>query len=245
MKSRLIIFLLIPSIILIFCTSCLKDKGIMIIEKSIDAHGGAEAWNELETFSLQKESWLYLENGEVESHVFQDIEFRQKPFFEGKLSWEKDSLVHQLIFDGVRTRYWMGENEIQNEGFLANKKKDIDAAYYVLTKPFDLLGGNKNIEYQGVSSLADGREVETVQVIDGDQKDPSVDIWWYYFDKDSFLIVGYKVKTSGHFSMVYNTDWDNSTGIHFPKKRESYRVDSLGNHLYLRAKYDFKSFKVN
>jgi hypothetical protein len=112
----------------------------------------------------------------------------------------------------------------------------------VLTKPFDLLGQGKNLEYQGITKLADGREVETVRVIDGDPNDPSVDIWWYFFDRESFRIIGYRVKTSDHFSMVYNQEWDNSTGILFPKKRESYRVDSLGNHLYLRAKYDFRNY---
>jgi hypothetical protein len=224
------------------CTPSAEKKAKAIIEKSIIAHGGGETWKSLNSFSLEKESWLFLENGGVETHSVQNLEFRHQPFFEAKITWKKDSLVHKVIFDGDKTRYWMGENEIQNEGFLASKKKDIDAAYYVLTKPFDLFEQTKKLEYQGVHKLEDGREVETVQVIDGDPNDPAVDIWWYYFDKESFQIIGYKVKTSDHFSMVYNLDWDNSTGILFPKKRESFRVDSLGNHLYLRAKYDFRTY---
>jgi hypothetical protein len=245
MKIRLSISIIYTSILLVFCTSCIENRAVRIIKKSIAAHGGEEAWNNLESFSSEKETWLYLENGEVENHILQEIEFRQKPFFEAKMSWEKDSIFHKVVFDGSRTKYWMGENEIQNEGFLANKKRDIDAAYYVLTKPFDLLDKSKNLKYQGITKLSDGREVETVQVIDGDPENPTVDIWWYFFDTASFQIVGYRVKTSGHFSMVYNQEWDNSTGILFPAKRESYRVDSLGNHLYLRAKYHFKNFAVN
>jgi hypothetical protein len=226
------------------CKPSAEKKAKAIIEKSIIAHGGAETWKSLESFSLEKESWLFLENGEIETHSVQNLEFRHQPFFEAKITWEKDSLIHKVIFDGVKTRYWMGENEIQNEGFLASKKKDMDAAYYVLTKPFDLFDQSKNIEYQGIDKLNDGREVETVQVIDGDPNDPAVDIWWYYFDRESYQIIGYKVKTSDHFSMVYNLDWDNSTGILFPKKRESYRVDSLGNILYLRAKYEFRKYEI-
>jgi len=243
MKLRASIFLLITSSIIIYCTSCSENKSVRIIENSIAAHGGSKAWDNMEAFSIQKETWLYFENGELESHLIQDLEFRNTPFFEGKISWEKDSLVHKLVFDGSRTRYWMGENEIQNEDFLANKKKDIDAAYYVLNKPFDLINGNKKLDYQGITKLQDGREVETVRVIDGNPNDPGADVWWYYFEKDSKLLVAYKVKTSGHYSLVYNLEWDVSTGIHFPKRRESYRVDSLGNTLYLRAKYQFGDFR--
>ncbi|MCH6236801.1 hypothetical protein [Cognataquiflexum rubidum] len=227
------------------CNLSSERKALAIIKKSILAHGSVDLWNSIESFTLQKETWLYLENGEVENHIIQEIEFRQKPFFEAKMSWVKDSIIHRIVFDGTRTKYLMGENEIKNEGFLANKKKDIDAAYYVLTKPFNLLEQGKNLEYQGITKLADGRVVETVQVIDGDPENPTVDIWWYFFDTQSFQIVGYRVKTSDHFSMVYNQEWDNSTGILFPKIRESYRVDSLGNHLYLRAKYQFKNFSIN
>jgi hypothetical protein len=225
-----------------YCTPSSEKKAVAIIKKSIATHGGADAWNSLESFSLEKETWLFLEDGTLETHSIQNIEFRKQPFFEAYMSWVKDSITHKIIFDGARTRYWMGENEIQNEGFLANKKKDVDAAYYVLTKPFDLLQQGKNRKYLGITTMVDGREVETIQVIDGDPKDPGVDIWWYFFDRESFQIVGYRVKTSDHFSMVYNQDWDNSTGILFPQKRESYRVDSLGNHLYLRAKYDFREY---
>lgn len=245
MRFQLSTSILYSSILLVFCTSCVENRAVSIIKKSIAAHGGEEAWNNLESFSLEKETWLYFGNGEIENHTVQDIEFRQKPFFESKMSWVKDSIFHKIVFDGARTKYWMGENQILNEGFLANKKKDIDAAYYVLTKPFDLLDKSKNLKYQGITKLSDGREVETVQVIDGDPKDPKVDIWWYFFDKESFEIIAYKVKTENHFSMVYNLDLDDSSGILFPIRRESYRVDSLGNHLYLRAKYHFKNFAVN
>jgi hypothetical protein len=216
---------------------------VRLIGKSIEAHGGQNSWESLQSFSMQKESRLFMENGEIESFSQQEIEFRLSPFFETKMTWEKDSILHRLIFDGIKTRYWMGENEIQNEGFLSSKKKDIDAAYYVMTKPFDLLDLGKNLTYIGLTKLPDGSEVETVKVIDGDPNDSQTDIWWYYFDPETFRLIAYKAKTSDHFSLVYNLEWDNSTGILFPAKRESYRVDSLGNHLYLRASYSYRNYK--
>lgn len=244
MKFPFSFYILFVSTIVVLLSCCNENKARRIINKSIESHGGVDSWNLLESFTLQKETWLYFENGEVENHTIQDIEFRQKPFFEGRISWENDSISHKIVFDGAKTKYWMGANEIQNEGFLINKKKDLDAAYYVLIKPFDLLDHDKYLEYQGITKLADGKEVETIQVIDGEPKDPNKDIWWYFFDRKSFQIVAYKVKTGDHISMVYNHNWDNSTGMLFPKKRESYRVDSLGNHLYLRGKYEFRGYGI-
>ena len=242
MKNNILLVIVHIPIFLLSCSTGDKEA-ISLIEKSIEAHGGHIAWDKLQTFSMEKESWLYFEDGQIETYSLQQNEFRLKPYFEAKMSWEKDSITHKVIFDGIRTQYLMGENEIQNQGFLLSKKKDIDAAYYVMKKPFDLLYEGKNLDYRGLSQLPDGSDVETVQVIDGDPDDPKTDIWWYYFDPETFRIVAYKAKNSDHFSLMYNVEWDDSTGILFPAKRESYRVDSLGNHLYLRATYSYRNYK--
>ncbi|MDO9554501.1 hypothetical protein [Rhodonellum sp.] len=236
--------LLIVLFFVFSCSSSQDKKAIALIEKSIEAHGGQESWGNIRIFSFEKETRLYLENGEIETHTVQQQEFRFKPYFEAKMTWGKDSIIHKVIFDGLKTQYWMGKNEIQNEGFLQAKKKDLDAAYYVLTKPFDLLDEGKTLLHEGITKLQDGRELETVRVIDGDPKDPNIDIWWYYFHPETSRIVAYRAKTSGHYSQVYNLDWDTSTEILFPSSRESYRVDSLGNHLYLRATYAYRKYSI-
>lgn len=243
MKNNILLVIIHLPIFLLSCSSGRDKEAVSLIEKSIEAHGGQLAWDRLQVFSMEKESWLYFEDGQIESHSLQQNEFRLRPYFEAKMSWEKDSITHKVIFDGIRTQYLMGENEILNEGFLRSKKKDIDAAYYVMTKPFDLLDEGKNLTYIGLSKLSDGRSVETVKVVDGDPDNPQTDIWWYFFDPETFRLISYKTKTSDHFSLVYNVEWDNSTGILFPAKRESYRVDSLGNHLYLRAEYAYRNYK--
>ncbi len=237
-------FIIFTSIIL-GLISCSKEdrKAKELINRSIKAHGGQATWNELQGFAMEKETWLYFEDGETEAHSVQYNSFRNTPYFEAVISWETDGMLHRLSFNGGKTQYVMGENEIQNQGFLQNKKRDIDAAYYVLNKPFDLLEGGKNLVYQGETTLPEGQQVEVIQVIDGNPQDPLQDIWWYYFDAETAVLVGYKVKTSDHFSLVYNRAWDESLGIRFPSKRESYRVDSASNVLYLRAAYEYRNFE--
>jgi hypothetical protein len=232
------------SILLIFSCSSRDKQAIAIIEKSIEAHGGMNAWQDVQSIAMVRDIWMFDEAGNSESYIRQKNEFRFKPFFEAKMNWERDSILHRVHFDGVNTRYLMGENEIQNEGFLQSKKRDMDAAFYVLTKPFDLLDESKYIEYIGSEELPGGVSVETVKVIDGDPSDPGTDIWWYYFDPKSFEIMAYKVKTSDHHSLVYNQGWDKTTGLLFPARRESYRVDVEGSHLYQRAIYEYGTYEV-
>jgi hypothetical protein len=229
---------------IVFFTSCSENKATRIIKKSIESHGGMESWDGMTSFSLEKETWLYDENGELESHVIQYIEFRHKPFFEGKMTWYVDSAKHTLVFDGLKTRYWMEGNEILNEGFLNQQKKVMDAAYYVLTKPYDLLDGDKKLTYEGPEILPTGEEVVAINVIDGDSKDPKVDIWSYYFDPETSVLLGYKVKTGGHISFVKNINFETNLKIVFPAKRESYRLTDSGLIQFKRAEYEFKNYMV-
>lgn len=232
-------------VLLLFSCSKQDRKAVAIIEKSIEYHGGKKNWEDIQSIAMVRDIWMFDENGNAESYVRQENEFRLKPYFEAKMSWERDSIQHRVVFDGLKTQYWMGDNEIQNEGFLHAKKREIDAAFYVLTKPFDLLDKEKYLSYEGKAELSGGIVVEVIQVIDGDPSNSSTDIWWYYFDPNTFEVVAYKVKTADHYSMVYNMGWDKSSGVFLPARRESYRVDSLGNHLYKRASYGYGLYKVS
>jgi hypothetical protein len=238
-------FFVVIFITLLSSCSTRDKQAVSIIEKSIEAHGGWQAWEQVQSISMVREIWLFDESGEPESYVTQENTFRLKPYFEAKMSWEKDGIAHKVTFDGQKTQYWMGSNDIQNKGFLAAKKKDIDAAFYVLSKPFDLLDAGKVLSYEGKTELTGGLMMETVKVIDGDPNDPSVDEWWYYFDPSSFELYAYKVKTSDHYSLVYNQGWDRTFGVLMPAQRESFRVDSLGNHLYRRAIYGYGMYDVD
>ena len=244
MKPTRILFFYFACIFLLFSCSTRDKQAVDIVEKSIEAHGGMKAWEEVQSIAMVRDIWMFDEAGNTESYVRQENEFRLQPFFEAKMNWERDSIPHRVHFDGVTTRYVMGENEILNEGFLQSKKRDLDAAFYVLSKPFDLLEKGKHLEYQGREELAGGIPVETVKVIDGDPTDSRTDIWWYYFDPKTFEIVAYKVKTSDHYSLVYNQGWDKSTGLLLPARRESFRVDMEGNHLYKRAIYGYGKYEV-
>ena len=235
---------LLICIALISCKSGTERKAIDLISKSIDAHGGNEQWKAMESMTFLKETRLYKADSSLESELVQEIEIRFQPHWEIRMSWEKDGMRHTALFDGKSTRYLLGENEIQNEDFLKSKKRDLDAAGYVMTKPFDLLEGEKQLMYLGLKSLPDGKDYESVQVIDGVPVKANVDVWEYYFDPGDHRLMAYSVKTSDHKSLVLNADFDFSSGILFPQSRTSYRLKENGQIEYLRAEYSYSDFDV-
>ncbi|MEL7119446.1 MAG: hypothetical protein AAFO07_08400 [Bacteroidota bacterium] len=72
----------------------------------------------------------------------------------------------------------------------------------------------------------------------------TTDTWKYYFDQTAGKILANWVKTSNHFSMVENLTFERVEGILFNKIRKSYRVDSLNNHFFLRADYNYGKYIV-
>ncbi|MCF1751677.1 hypothetical protein [Mariniradius sediminis] len=239
----------IPSLLiciaLISCKPSAERKAIELISKSIDAHGGYKEWKAMESMTFLKETRLYHADSSLENELFQEIEIRFQPHLEIRMNWEKDSMRHTALFDGKRTRYWLGENEIQNEDFLKSKKRDLDAAAYVMTKPFDLLTGDKQIEYKGLVLLPDGKEYESVRVVDGPHSSSNADIWVYYFNPSDSRLTAYSVKTLDHTSLVFNDGWDVFGGLILPLRRKSYRLLESGEIEYLRAEYEFSEYHIN
>lgn len=230
---------------LLSCKTKSERKAIELISKSIESHGGSEGWANFESLTFLKETTLYRADSSIENQVQQKIEVRFIPRWEVKMSWQKDSILHRSVFDGNKTSYWLGENEIQNVDFLKSKKRDLDAAAYVMTKPFDLLAGEKKLEYLGLKQLPDGKEYESVQVIDRVPGQQPVDVWIYYFDPNDSRLMAYSVKTADHTSLVFNHGLDYFYGLLLPQRRESYRLLENGKIDYLRAEYKFYEYHIN
>lgn len=236
---------LLICIVLFSCKPNTERKAINLIAKSIEAHGGSEGWGNLESLTFLKDTKLYQGDSSLENHIVQEIEIRFKPHWEIRMSWEKDSILNKAFFDGKRTRYWLGENEIQNEDFLKSKKRDLDAAVYVMTKPFDLLEREKQLQYLGLKRLPDGKDYESVQVIDGVPGDGPIDVWIYYFDPSDSRLMAYAVKTFDHTSLVVNEGLDFFDGFLLPRARKSYRLYEDGKIEYQRAGYEFSNYRIN
>lgn len=235
----------IPSIIFLLvlfasCTPSPEQQAKDLLQKSIKAHELSNSWGNIKAIKFRKWTRLLDENGAIESETDQLNEFRLTPFFEGKISWEADSITHVSTWDGSKMRYTMGGNEVQNADFLAQKKKDFDAAFYALAQPWKLLDEGPKLSYQGQKTIENGTVIEVIAVdygVDTDQ-------WWYYFDPISFRMIGNEVQLKDHRSLIYNLTYDESSGLLMHGTRESFRVNEAGERLYLRAEYRYSDYEI-
>lgn len=240
MKS--LVYTLILALLIFGCAKSPEQEAIEILKKSIEAHGGQEKWESVSKLEFQKWTQLLDENGNIESESNQHQEFRLKPSFEGRITWEKDSLTHVSSFDGRNMFYRIGDNEIKNEGFLVQKKNDMDAAFYVVAQPWKLLiDPGATFSFLGKVPFNDTQEVLSIQVNYG----PDDDVWWYYFDPETFLMVGNEVQLDDHRSMIVNGDPEYVNGFIFHGIRESFRVDQNSRKLYLRARYRYSDYSLS
>jgi len=227
--------------VMLSCSPSPEQKAKEILEKSIEAHGGQEAWDQIELLKFRKKTKLLLEDGTIESETDQWIQFRMKPFFEGSISWTSDSVEHVSTFDGTQMKYTMGGNSVQNPDFLKSKKKDFDAAYYVIAQPWKLLQDeNATLTYEGQKKLDTGKLAESVRVNYG----PDDDIWWFYFDPVSFEMLGNEVQLKDHRSYIENNSMVTAGSFLFYGERTSFRMDENGNKLYVRAAYEYSDFEI-
>lgn len=222
------------------CTSSPEEQAKVLLSKSIAAHGGQEGWENLKGIKFQKHTKLLDSAGNLESELDQWHEFRFEPRFEGKISWTKDSIPHSMSWDGAIFRYQMGENEVLNADFLAAKKKDFDAAYYTVAQPWKLLDKGGKLIYEGIKTLENGKEVETIRVDYG----PGADLWRYYFDPMTYLMLGTEVQLNDHRSLVYDQAAEEVDNLVLHGNRESWRVDESGKRLFLRAAYRYSNFEL-
>ncbi len=230
-------------VLLVFGFGCAKSpekQAHEILEKSIAAHGGSEKWEKVSSLKLRKWTRLLTDSGTVESEMDQLLEFRLKPYFEGKITWTKDSVEHISTWDGSKLRYTIGGNEIQNPDFLKSKKADFDAAFYAVSQPWNLLDEGAKLSYDGQKILENGQLAEVVKVDYG----PKSDSWWYYFDSVSFLLIGNEVQLKDHRSLIYTLTNEQAGDLILHGKRVSYRVNEKGEKLYTRAEYLYSEYVI-
>ncbi|TXE10264.1 DUF6503 family protein [Algoriphagus aquimarinus] len=228
------------SLLIFECSPSPEKQAQELIEKSIQAHQLSKKWENITSIKFKKMTRLLDENGTIESESEQWVEFRLKPYFEAKLTWTKDSILHVVNFNGSRTSYQMGENAIQNEGFLRAKRAEIEAAYLAFAQPWKLIEENANLSYQGQKTLEDGKTVESVRVDYG----PDTDVWWFYLDPISAKVVANELHAKDHKSLIETISYDESTGLLLAKERKSFRIDDEGKKLFLRAEYLYSDYQV-
>lgn len=208
----------------------------MIIENSLEkAHGGKENWEKLNYIFYEKIITLYDSLGVIESRKTQHIQTLLKPDFYSEM-FSNDGSVHKhvILKDEQLILYINDEPQVDSEK-IEKAYKEMMAAHFVLWQPYKLLTDDVDLTLEGKVHLEDNSEAYKIKAVYPN----SENIWWYYFDVETYLLKENIVKHGATYSQIKNIEHEDHTGFRMHQKRESYTIDSIHNQKYLRASYQY------
>ena len=222
--------------IIVIATSCSEENlAVEVVEKSIEAHGGWDNFYALKKINYKKNFQLFDEEGILERDIRQAHSTTFHPVYKNKIV-SYDTIT--LTYDGTTyLKTISGRMAVPTSADTGL----IFSSIYVLAQPFKLMDPGVTLSYEGRDTLFNGREVEVVKAVygeDGKENHP----WWYYFDPDSNRCVGNLVDHNGDFSLIINDTYTTHSGILWNEKRTGYRTDQHGNVLFKRSDYSYAGY---
>ncbi len=218
-----------------------------VLKKALDAMGGNENWNNLKSLQFQKKTELYEASGAIEKVTDQTHAYSFQPSNKVSITWKEDDIAHEMLMENNQAKKLVN-NSIDTEAKESSLKNSIYASTFVIGIPFKLLDEGANLSYEGIETIASGKEVHVIKAIYNPTSYKShtkADIWWHYFDVQNYHQLGYSVQLHDHTSYVEDLSFDRVGGFLFTTSRKSWRVDDEGNKTYVRAAYEYSDFKLN
>lgn len=216
-----------------------------VLQKSIDYHGGLDAWQDLNKMRFNKDFKLLDRHGIVEKSFEQIHDYNYADDHYEIISKERmiytDTIISKLK-DGVFSRT---KNGIAAEDSPEKIEKTINSGTYVVGIPFKLLDPNVKLSLE--EEEFEGEAVYTIQAAyNSDQNDnhSTNDVWKYYIAKNTGKVIANWVDAGDHQNIINNITFKRINGILLNEHRESYRLDSLGNKAYKRAIYFYKNYEL-
>ena len=229
-----------------FLFSCQKTKltAKQLLSKSIDAHGGLEFWQKVDTLSFTKKTILYNRKGLKEKEITQHQSFYGGNFINGKITTIGTDKSSISIIGNVYTKR-VGDTLISISN---NEMKSITnafkSAYYVISQPFNLMESGALLSYKKDTILNDEKTFVVDVSYKEDQNTNTPDQWTYFINAKTYLIVAAKVFHSPTVSFIQNINFNKETPFVFNAERESVFLNKDGSKDYLRASYFYSNYKV-
>ena len=218
-----------------------------VLQKSMDAAGGLDNWQQLNSLKFKKDYRLLKESGEIENAALQTHHYTFSPEREIRISWQDTTnQQHQILsLNNSVSKVVNGQkDESAKQQSLINT---VLSSTFVISIPFNLLDPGVELSYEGTDDF-DGKQAHVVKAVynpDTHDSHSTPDTWWHYFDTNNYKQLGYMVFHVDHFSLVKNLSDTKVGPFTFVHKRDSYRADSLRNILYLRADYEYTDYEVD
>ncbi|MEQ9590945.1 MAG: hypothetical protein RLN86_00010 [Cyclobacteriaceae bacterium] len=210
------------------------------VNRSIEAHGGMDAWRRINAISYLKTTILYDSSGTEESKIVQRHNFRLKPEIEGTISWTSDSDSVKIVYEGGQGLQY--SNGAADSTSTASATNTVLASLYVLFQPFKLLDEGTQLELIESVNVWD-KKVNQIRPIYNGAKEGD-DQWLFCFDSENDLLISNIVNHNGRISFIENLAFDSTTELLLHQHRKSYFVDSTFTSKYLRAEYYYTDYTL-
>ncbi len=214
-----------------------------IIKAAIEYAGGIERWESIKNLHYTKQFSLLLEDGSTQKAYDQIHDYSYHPTKIAIFSIENGDTIRTLLENG---KYQRSKNDTLLDVSQESLAKSANSSTYVLGMPFKLLDAGATIRY-GSEQDFKGKKANIIEVrydADKHENHSSSEPWKFYFDKQTAEWLGYWVASSDHYNIVENISFERAGDLLWIKERKSYRADSLGNRLYLRADYTYGDYTL-
>ena len=218
------------------------NEATVLLEKSINAHGGKALWENVSAIRYNKKTVFYFEDGTVEKVVDQQHFNRFNPFYASQ-QWASETGTYFATMASEELQLTLDNQPINNAEEIAAAQNSIQGAFYVFWQPYKLLDPDTQLEYLGPKKLFTNQQ--TVVLKATYPMTDSTDIWYYFLDQQNYRVVASAVDHDGRISLITNDAYEEKTGLFLNQKRSSYFVDQNFVPRYLRASYDYQIVSID
>ena len=250
MKKLKIRSLFLKTITIIFIVnlfvSCQKKEITIgdILSKSLEAHGGLEIWQQVDTLSFTKKTILYNREGLKEKEITQHHSFYGGDFINGEITSIGVDKSRISIIGDIYSKSIEDSLAVLTDDDVKLINKSFRSAYYVICQPFNLKQSDALLFYKK-DTILNGEKTFVVDVsYREDENTNTPDQWTYFFNAKTYLIVAAKVFHSPTVSFIENIKFNKETPFVFNAERESVFLNKDGSKDFLRASYFYSNYKV-
>ena len=226
--------------------SCQKKEITIgdILSKSLEAHGGLEIWQQVDTLSFTKKTILYNREGLKEKEITQHQSFYGGDFINGEITSIGVDKSRISIIGDIYSKSIEDSLAVLTDDDIKLINKSFRSAYYVICQPFNLKQSDALLFYKK-DTILNGEKTFVVDVsYREDENTNTPDQWTYFFNAKTYLIVAAKVFHSPTVSFIENIKFNKETPFVFNAERESVFLNKDGSKDFLRASYFYSNYKV-
>lgn len=227
--------ILLSLIILSTCTNekGSTDKARKIVDIAIEAHGGMEHWQNLETLKFKKKTVLYNADGSIERSSLERHTLHQRDTLHGEIVSIDPDKKYTTRFSDMKGLKVMPDTTVDGtNAFLSS--------HFVVNQPFKMLDPGVELSYLGLDTLANDKVVDVVKAFYGAEED---DVWWFYFDMESHVLLATLIYHAPTYAFVDNEKIEKIDGMLWNTERTTYRTDADRNVEYVRAEFVYSEIE--